>query len=367
MNLEFVIQELLHTKNFITIPGFGSFVSKYHAARIIKSDYVKFIPPQKTVAFNSSIVTDDGVLTSFLATEYKLSPTDAKREIEQFVNRTQEILQQNKLWNFGGVGTFYYNAEQSLCFEANDPVQSTTEAFGLSDFTVHMLPKENPIEDFVSKKKIDTPLHKKILKTVFIASPIILGALLIPGILHTPQLTGFASLFRDTDVMVDFSIPPKPIPLMQHKENTTDVMDTPIIDTQKVLASNTVKPAKERKKKKEKVATTNNIFVPKSELPKVTTTKTYTQKTTPQKTYTTNSNYKFYIIVGSFGTLQFAERLQNILNQKSYNAGILTEDNKIRVYITATQTKDDAIKKLQDIKLNSEYNSAWIYSKKSDI
>lgn len=358
MNIEFVIQDLLHAKNFITIPGFGSFVSKYQAARIVKSDYVKFIPPRKTIAFNPLLDTDDGVLISFLENEYRLTNVDAQKEIELFVNQTKQILESEKAWNWQGIGTFFYDTQKSLQFEAS-PIQNyLTDSYGLSDFSVHILPQEHALEEYIAKKKEQiAPLHKKIIKAAFIASPIIFGAILIPNILHTPQLAGFVSMFRDTEVSIDFSIPEKPMPFAYNNQvQSHDIMDTPIIDTQHVL---TAQNQDSKDVEKPQIVESKPIKkIKKSQFSEV-------KSQTKLPVTSSIEGKSYFIIVGSFSTQKNAERLSKDLQKQAFESGIVTDGEKIRVYISAFALKNDAIKKLNEIKNLSDFSGAWLYTRNS--
>lgn len=349
MNLEFVIQDLLHKKNFITIPGFGSFVSHYQAARIVKSDYVKFIPPSKTIVFNPLLDSDDGVLQNILIEEYQLELTDAQKEISLFVNQTKEILLLKKIWELQGIGTFFYDSQNTLQFQETSSQNYLPDSFGLSDFSLHILPKEQVLEDYISKKKEQvTPLHKKIIKTAFIASPIILGAILIPNILQTQQYTGIVSLFRDTEVTIDFSVPQKPQPIAFIAQSNVVKNEEIIAETTKIIQEKT---------------STEIVETPKKIFSNKTTTK-IKKEIIPIDNATASSN-SFFIIIGSFSTIENAKKLIKSLKNESFNAGILTNDNKIRVYISAFTTKNDAIEKLQLIKNTTPYSTAWIYTKES--
>jgi nucleoid DNA-binding protein len=347
MKLETVIHTILQSKNFITIPGLGSFVSQYQPARIIKSDYVKFIPPRKVLAFNSLVQKNDGVLLSILQSDYTLSEEQALKEIELFVDTTKEILNNSNLVNLQGLGTLYYS-NQALQFEPSLHETSMHE-YGLSDFSVHILPNENQLKEYIEKKKSELPLHKKIIKATFILSPVLFGALLIPNIIHAPQMTGLISLFRDTDAYVDFTIPRKPIPVLEYKK--TEPLDY-IPQEQKTVANEL---------QKQTTSQTHNETITPPE--KVKTTKELqVEKSLPVEEKNTVQRVDYYIIVASYNSEENAQNFVKKLREQHKQAGIITNNGKIRVFIDKSKNKEIAKNSLRILKQNQEYKSAWIYS-----
>lgn len=342
MKLETVIHTILQTKNFITIPGLGSFVSQYQPARIIQSDYVKFLPPQKILAFNTLLQHDDGVLVSVLEHEYKLTKEQARKEVDTFVNTTKDILQTTNIVNLQGIGTLYYN-HHAIEFEpANQKV--STQAYGLTDFSVHILPQESRLKEYVEKKKTNLPLHKKIIKTTFILSPVIFGALLIPNIIHAPHMTSIISLFRDTDAYVDFSIPRKPIPVLEYKKTE------PIESYQHQQTASNQSTIEHATQEKNTIQAATQI------------------KQTKQLHVQTNmpieQRVQYYIIVGSYSSEKNAKIQVSKLKDTFSNAGIIKKDGKIRVYVETAFSKEVVKQSLETIQKQEPYKAAWIYTQK---
>jgi hypothetical protein len=346
MKLDTVIHTILQSNNFITIPGLGSFVSQYHPARIIKSDYVKFIPPRKVIAFNTLIQQNDGILESILQSDYKLSLSEAQKEIDLFVNTTKEILQTSKLYPIQGVGTLYYS-DHSILFEPSFQNNSSNQ-YGLSDFFVHILPQETNINDYVEKKKNELPLHKKIIKTTFILSPVLFAAILIPNIIHAPQMTGIISLFRDTEAYVDFSIPQKPKPILSYKK-TEQIEYTPQQE------NITMSESKE----------TNNVSNNNSKEQQKNNSIVSIPKTQEFYNNSKSQNVNLYIIVGSYSSKTNAQVFLNTIKAQYTQAGILIKDGKIRVFIEKNSNKELTLHALRSIKQKDEFKNAWIYTEKT--
>jgi hypothetical protein len=346
MKLEIVIQELLYQKNFITIPGFGSLVSQYQPARIVKSDHIKFIPPQKIIAFNPSITEHDDSLVTILCSDYKLPLELAQQEVAAFVNKTKEILQAKRSASMSGIGDFFVDNEGVIRLKPAKEINYLTDSFGLSSFHVHAIPKEDALKRAIQKRveKSGDSIQKKAFKALFVGLPIIFALLLIPNILHLPQSASLVQLFRSTEVAVDVTEPRKPIPeAASHKftvpEASNSVYDTP-------LAIQTPPPQSNEP----------------SQAPTVESqTEQATQVAAIQET-PAPAESNFYVIVASFTNELRAQEFAQELQQKSFDAGVVVRDNRIRVYISHALERADALVSLQNIRSTKEFKDAWLYA-----
>jgi len=352
MKLEIILQDLLRKNKLVTVPGFGIFHSKYHPARIIKSDHVKFIPPHTIIEFEATENTNDVSFATTLETEYNIPFAEAVSKIEAFVTQTKEILAQHTSCTIEGIGELYYNTNNEISLKPDSQNTILLDTYGLSSFQVHAIPKEDALERAIRKHThIAESSQKKILKALFIAIPIIFALILIPNILHIPQSASIISLFRNTEVPFDMSNPHKPIPDMASSyfpetEPSNSVYDTP-------LGIETPPP-------KDDVSSLTEISETPPEIPEIQEPTTAEQTTIPlQPTETTE---QFYIIVGSFSTEQNATRYAQELQKSSHNAGVVIRDNKIRVYISQSESKDIALSELETIRANPKFSGAWLYA-----
>lgn len=349
MELTNVIQKLLYTQDFITIPELGSLVVQYQPARIIKSDHVKFIPPTKHIAFNSDIRASDNDITSFLSKEYNLSPEQSQEEVRVFVNNTKAILKEHKKYVIDGVGALYVNDDGLLQLRPLPQAQFLTDSYGLSEFHVHAIPREDALDKVARKVQgSKDSVQTKVFKALFIAVPILFALLLIPNILHIPQSANIIGMFRETEVNVDLSPPHKPLPetssaYFTESPPSNQVYDAPLVET---------KP---------------NIALPEDSLLAVATSKQEAESVDDVDAYqglVENSVEEnvYFVIVGSFSTYENAQRFVNKLKTQSYDAGIVERDNKIRVYISQFSEKDIALESLDTIRSQTNFTAAWLYA-----
>ena len=130
------IAELLFSKDLVIVPGFGGFVAEEVGADV---DLVlgKISPPAKKVAFNDNLIVNDGVLSSFLMDKYSLSKLSAEMEIEDFVKRSNKLLDGREIIVFPNLGRLYKDFQGTFKF-LQDNSNHNSEVFGLGD--VHARP-----------------------------------------------------------------------------------------------------------------------------------------------------------------------------------------------------------------------------------
>ena len=129
----------------------------------------------------------------------------------------------------------------------------------------------------------------------------------------------------------------------QIKKDSTAVANTNNTSTQPVKNNTTVQPVK------------NN-----------TTVQPVKNNPTKQVNTTSNPGGKFFIIAGSYKTMQLAEDAIKILKSKGHEGAKVVDNNQeghIRICYGAYATRQDATQDLTTIQKN-ENPTAWIYKKK---
>lgn len=143
------ISELLYQHNFLVIPGFGGFVLKSDSSHFSANGGMLY-PPSKTIGFNVQLKQDDGLLLLWLKEKLKCSPTEASGHLANFTEYCHSILQNKGRLSIEGIGFFYTNFENKICFEPQQHVNFLKSGFGLSPLSI----KELPLEE--TKKEIHT-------------------------------------------------------------------------------------------------------------------------------------------------------------------------------------------------------------------
>lgn len=123
------IERLLFLHDTLVIPGFGGFTATRSPA---STDYSggTVAPPTKTLSFNENLTVDDGILVNDIAQVQHLSLEEARSVVQDFVDRTQALLNQREIVNLTGVGRLYKNYVQKIQF-LPDAANFSADAYGL--------------------------------------------------------------------------------------------------------------------------------------------------------------------------------------------------------------------------------------------
>lgn len=123
------IERLLFLNDTLVIPGFGGFTATRSPAA---ADYGggTVTPPSKTLTFNENLTVDDGILINDVALGHGLSLDEARRAVQDFVERTQTLLNQREIVNLAGIGRLYKNYVQKIQF-LPDATNFSADAYGL--------------------------------------------------------------------------------------------------------------------------------------------------------------------------------------------------------------------------------------------
>ncbi len=164
MMIEKHISALLYRYQCVTVPGFGAFLAETTSAQL-DTDTHTFYPPKKLISFNANLKNNDGLLGNHIALQEKISYDAAVVEISSAVNHWLSELQNNQTLVLKNLGSIANNAEGSLVFTPDTPVNYLTDSFGLSSFVSPAIKREEykAVAEAVEEKApiVFTPERKK--------------------------------------------------------------------------------------------------------------------------------------------------------------------------------------------------------------
>ncbi|MDX8341602.1 SPOR domain-containing protein [Draconibacterium sp. IB214405] len=129
------IYTLLLQHDIVIIPGLGAFVSEYQPAEISEnSDEIK--PPSKTVSFNPQLKNNDGLLVGHIAEKLHIAHFEALVRIEKEREDILFKLDKGQKVEFEGVGTFLYDKEGKIEFQASEEENMLLDSFGLEPMSM---------------------------------------------------------------------------------------------------------------------------------------------------------------------------------------------------------------------------------------
>ncbi len=157
------VKEILITDEVVCLPGLGGFISKHVSSRYDQSTNI-FTPPHKQIAFNDRLTNESENLLFLIQKRTKTSAETAKIELSKFVESIKSALQQNKEYNFNGLGLFYSQEDGSINFKAEVSPAIDPLNFGLPQILIKFSPIETPT------KFLQKPKDRKAMSTIDLQS-----------------------------------------------------------------------------------------------------------------------------------------------------------------------------------------------------
>ncbi|MBK8848297.1 MAG: hypothetical protein IPO27_17865 [Bacteroidetes bacterium] len=130
MNIVPVIEQLLYKHDCVIVPEFGAFIASFLPAKI-NSQTQRAHPPCRILAFNSSLVNNDGLLANAIATQNKVSYPEACEIIAQATEKWFTELQAGKHLQMEHIGALYFNDFKALQFLPDSTINYLLDSYGL--------------------------------------------------------------------------------------------------------------------------------------------------------------------------------------------------------------------------------------------
>ena len=116
LTVEQIIGDLLMQHNCVVVPNFGGFVAKRVPAQVDTTKGV-VIPPRKSVLFNRSLTTNDGLLIQTVSLNHQIQFDAAEITVQEHVNGWNSALKSGDRVSIDRVGILYMDAENNINFE----------------------------------------------------------------------------------------------------------------------------------------------------------------------------------------------------------------------------------------------------------
>lgn len=306
MMIEKHISALLYRYQCVTVPGFGAFITETVSARYNETSNT-FVPPKKTILFNSLLQQNDGLLANHIALEENISFNEAVALMQEQIALWKTKLSEHVVVYLKNIGELSLNSEQKIQFEPVGSTNYLTSSFGLTAvmataLTREMQPAETKVIELPTVQKNKPRLQWMRYAAVFA------GAI---GLYSSVSTYQEYEVYQEKKVAVEKDVQNQ---IEQKLQQATFVIDAPQVI-------------------KEKVSEVTQI------------------------------NKPFHIVAGAFKTEAKAQILTNELKEKGYsNAKYLSKSkhNMRQVVYNSYATQEEAQKDLRQIheKVNKD---AWIF------
>ncbi len=330
MEINLIIRELLAKHNFISLPGIGSFTQKYEPA-FPSADGKSFIPPKQIISFDTSRTFNDESIESYLCDKLAISQTEASALLKNFIERLTNDLNDGKPFVFENVGELFKNKKGKLKFEQATNIEAALSTFGLKTLEVEKVSFKKPSKVKVkeqqppSKNEGNTIKKSSTSKFLVVFSVVIVVAALAVTFILVPEFRFWEkSLIANQDTIETTSYSSKKLEVVQTISTISkkDSINSKI--EQNITDKNVKKTA---------------LYY---EEPKIQDNKTY------------------YLVVGSFGKIENAQKLFDKFKQKGFNPEIIQGSNMFRVSISKTTDKNRALSDFNKFRSDNPKEPVWL-------
>jgi len=348
------IKEQLFFNNYLVLPDFGGFVLKKTPSHFSPSGGM-LLPPYKTITFNSQLKQNDGILAQWLQKQLNCDNGQAILHLKDFAEYCKSILNNKGRLSLDGLGFFYSDLENNICFEPQQQINFLMSSFGLSpvsvkEIEVEILPKTETV--FVDRVITHTesenqaqPKKKRNYRKIAVAA--VSGLLLVSSVLFIVSNSKISGQLKSS------------LFGKEQKTNYTSI-NYPELNLKSIIAD-----------KKDYVADANGVATIELENNKILSVQALenilpaVDNTNNSKKVSVRSSHKnFEIILGCFSVLNNAKRMVKKLKSEQVPAELSGQNYKGMYVVSAGgfNTKEDALVQLSRIK--NSFPNAWI--KKAD-
>jgi nucleoid DNA-binding protein len=235
VNIGLYITELLENHDYVIVPGFGAFLTKYKPAHFDEERNL-IHPPARDVFFNPDLKINDGVLLNHIAHREGLSAPKAHTALESLRQELNYRLDHGETVSIEGIGSISRKGMQ-FQFEPDLRVCTLPESFGLEPIeNVIKHKKDSEIPSQHQEKKYNVV---KAFKLWYLLIPIIAAVAIIswvymrnkPGysesVMFRPETMEDSNAFKEADNAAEIILPADSLhPETEKTTEKTDNTDT---------------------------------------------------------------------------------------------------------------------------------------------
>ncbi len=362
INIEKHISELLYLFDCVIIPDFGGILTNYNPATISKDGKYIF-PPSKSLSFNKNLNKSDGLLINHIAEKNKISYSESKQHIANFVRDTFLSLDNNEKVTITNIGSFIFDKNLNLIFDPNTEINYLTESFGLTSINFQIADRQ------IAKKISSEFADKKNVKNLLLSSTAIKLYIIIPIIAIISFLSTNKNLLNNLNLnyssftSIDSgalfekessNIIEKKLDSMTKKENALFYSEPKFIEPNNTDSIIVQILSDSTNIINDSLNSTKELIAENSEEKEI-----ITPKDTEPSIKNANTKGNFVLISGSFSTKNKAEKHLKKLQAKGFSPEIILMDGNYRISLASFNLKEDATNESKKIK--EEHNiSSWV-------
>lgn len=155
------IESLMLKHDCVIVPGLGGFVTQYVPARYVAEEQL-FLPPYRSVGFNSRLVLNDGLLVQSYMQAYDTNYPETLKLIEGAVGSLKETLRQEGEFELSGIGRLTVDVNGGYRFKPLEAGVLSPELYGLGSFEITETGVKANVRNYGVTTASSKPARKKI-------------------------------------------------------------------------------------------------------------------------------------------------------------------------------------------------------------
>lgn len=151
IELERHIEVLLLNNDCVIVPDLGGFMA-HHVEAEYSEEEQTFLPPLRTLGFNSQLKINDSLLVQSYIEAYDISYPEALQRVEDEVNELKMHLKTKGSYTMNDIGTLAVNESENYVFTPCEAGLLTPSLYGLGAFCATPLTAKASIHEALSSK-----------------------------------------------------------------------------------------------------------------------------------------------------------------------------------------------------------------------
>lgn len=146
------ISDLLFVRDTVVVPGLGAFVRKPRSAKV-DLETNSFSMPSSQISFDAGLREENDIIIRYLVDNFKISENEAKRLLFHFVSESFNSLKSGNKVLLKDIGTLSFGPNNEILFEQDETANYNTDSFGLYDFKLDPVVREEKVEEKIEQKE----------------------------------------------------------------------------------------------------------------------------------------------------------------------------------------------------------------------
>ena len=331
------IERLLLTNDCVIIPEFGGFVI-HPCPAVYQPEKHKFCPPSKGIVFNPNVNHHDRLLLDSYMQMYGISFEEARMMLKGDIKELYHTIDKEGAVHFEKTGLLKRGDDWNLCFEPDKDLSLIgLKPFGLYPFHLPPVAHDTQIVktetaqtiqlETRQKRVIHLPVSRALLRVAGVSAAAVALFLLISTPVNDVGTSSYSACLIPSEMIL----------------SNVCVSDTPNDTTQEpVLEAETIE------------YTAISEETPPSPVVQAAPPIVKITETTSQKIY--------YAIIGSFTSEKQANQfIQQINMPELTNMGIVTNEERVRVYAEKFDNRGDAQNYILRLRANAKLKDTWLF------